>query len=144
MVSTLGVKKTAEMILQHPGLILLPVFSFWTSAGFESKCCQNGNGKIGISPSMSFLNWLLVNVVFFTWLLYTDPHCVFLKGEGNLFFFGPIAPRYISLITLGLLGPIFMAIIFIIDKFKCSCCCLCCLPITQRTAFSVNNELIEA
>jgi hypothetical protein len=32
-----GIKKGIKAILQHPGLLLLPAFSFWTFAGKAIK-----------------------------------------------------------------------------------------------------------
>ena len=34
---TFGVKRAIKATLQHPGLLLLPVFSFWTFAGKAIK-----------------------------------------------------------------------------------------------------------
>ena len=45
MLSSLGARKSMEIIIQNPALILTPVFSNWTIGPEKSFCNKNSTGQ---------------------------------------------------------------------------------------------------
>ena len=94
---------------------------------------HKGHGSIGVSQSMSILNWFFVSLGFLAWIFYVDPQFAYLKGIKQFYWMFPI-PRYVEYFIFMVTTLLLIIIIFLMEKCKCLLCS-CCLPMVQKTAF---------
>ena len=137
-----GIKKTIKLALQYPGLVLLPAFSFWTFAGLQPTCCNKKAAEFGVSPLLRIIHWFLFHLGFFCWYIYADPtfEILYFVIEESLTRVGlQSIPGYIGIAMFVVPNLLLMAIVFLLDKFKCLFCCSCCLPFTQKTAITFEE-----
>ena len=126
-------KSSLKMISQHPSIILLPVFTFFTFAKMDTSCC----GKRDVRVRFSYLYTCLNMVWSFVYTLY-----IFIFLDITHFPRFDTTDFYFS-VTIFLPSLIFNIIYLFYDS--CCCCCYeCCqLPTTQLSVYDPDNPHLE-
>ena len=130
--STIGWSKASlKILLQHPSLILLPTFTFFTFAKIRT-CCGPQNLRIMFSKKFTCYNMVLstiyMAVIFFLYI----PH-IMSSGysDTNITAFAIGAPCGIIIIF----GIVPTAIFLLYDKLCCRCCSCCLQPSQEVVVF---------
>ena len=139
--STIGWSKASLKILfQHPSLILLPTFTFFTFAKMETGCGPQ-DLRIRFSKRFTFYNMVLstiynMAVIFFLYIphMLSNGYLDMLSGAEQLNY----DTNTIALVLIGascgiiiMIGIVPTTIFLLYDKL-CCCCCTCCLQPSQE------------
>ena len=109
------------------------------------------------APSIHFLTWHKCKQIEFDQYIrrysrklkelwcHIDPEFALLYYYLNTTLFGASnLPFYIVISFFPIAILISLVGVFLLDKFKCLCCCSCCLPLTHRTTLSYEESYIIA
>ena len=132
--STIGSKKSCKMILQYPGLILTPIFSYWTFGDPKGCCKRNPENKLRVSFRLTWGNLIITSIG--TIAVITDSIIMIHNARGDE-----------EMISLGLVlfSPLILSwITFIIlhNLQKCQRRCYTCLQfdqVYQKTYLDPDN-----
>ena len=121
-------KSSLNMISQHPSIILLPMFTFFTFAKMDTSCCGKRDVRVRFSYLYTCLNmvWSFLFILLFLFL-------------NNFTFSGILI--YFGIIFL----PAFIINIIFLCYDRCCCCCCesCQLPPTQLSVYDPDNPHLE-
>ena len=124
-------KKTCKALLKYPGILILPLFSFWVigpkSKSYFSSCCSKVK-EIGISFSLSWLNICLT----------IGGYLIIMIPVVKSLCEGPYCQYFIIIV---LIVPMILAIL-LVPIIQCldRCCCCCC---TSESCCIANCETIQ-
>ena len=129
MFSTIGWSKASLKILpQHPSLILLPTFTFFTFAKVQTGCGGPQDLRIRFSKKFTCYNMVLstiyMAVIFFLYI----PHIMSSGYSDTNITAGAIGASCGIIIIFGIVPT---TIFLLYDKL-CCCCCSCCLQPSQE------------
>ena len=142
MFSTIGWSKASlKILLQHPSLILLPTFTFFTFAKVQTGCGGPQDLRIRFSKRFTFYNMVLstiynMAVIFFLYIphMLSNGYLDMLSGAEQLNY----DTNTIALVLIGascgiiiMIGIVPTTIFLLYDKL-CCCCCTCCLQPSQE------------
>ena len=124
-------KSSLKMISQHPSIILLPMFTFFTFAKMDTSCCGKRDVRVRFSYFFTCLNmvWSLVSIL-------------------SIFISFDFLPRFDAsdfVLFVSIFLPSFIFnIIYLFYDSCCGCCYECCqLPTTQLSVYDPDNPHLE-
>ena len=143
----LGFRKATSTVIEYPGLVLTPVFSFWTFGAVKlsgrSNPYRRSEERICLSFRLTWINaviqfcgMLVLLAVHETWIRTCTPW-TFADMEDCwlLFFF------VVSFLPTFVFTTICHILIQTMDKcsFWCKCCKETCFPMTEKRIFYAEN-----
>ena len=141
MLSSLGAKKSMEIIIQNPAIILTPVFSNWTIGPEKSYCNKNATGqKFKASFRLTWGNIMLSNAGSVALIIL---HTIFEDQINDEPYFHIIDKHILVKIACLCLALSFVSIVLlqVLPKCKelcCNCCQINCYPVYKKSAFDLN------
>ena len=141
MLTSLGAKKSMEIIIQNPAIILTPVFSNWTIGPEKSYCNKNATGqKFKASFRLTWGNIMLSNAGSVALIIL---HTIFEDQINDEPYFHIIDKHILVKIACLCLALSFVSIVLlqVLPKCKelcCNCCQINCYPVYKKSACDLN------
>jgi len=130
MLSLCCYKGCLKSILNHPSLLLLPTFTYYTfSTNRRRCCCSNKEAMVSFSRKLSAVNLFLYTILY---MLTAKSIGWFTAGEFN------VGTLVIS--SPFVLGIFFTLLFLFLD---CCCCCCKCSPELEHAVLVVSDPLTE-
>ena len=142
MLSSLGAKKSTEIIIQNPAIILTPVFSNWTIGPENSYCNKIATGQnLKVSFRLTWGNIMLSNAGSVALLVL---HTIFEDQINDEPYLHIIDKHILVEIAFLCLALSFLSIVLlqVLPKCKelcCHCCQINCYPVYKKGAFDLNE-----
>ena len=127
--SSIGAKKSSlKVIFQHPSIILLPIFTYFTFSKMNTSCWGKRDVRLIFSPLHTWLNIIISSGCIY---------CFFLAGDIGPWNFG------IDFVLLNI-PAVVPTVIFLHYDYLFCCCCECCLqPATKMSVYDPDNQDLE-
>ena len=139
MLTSLGAKKSMEIIIHNPAIILTPVFSNWTIGPEKSCCHKNATGqKFKACFRFTWGNIMLSNSGSVALL-----HTIFEDQINDEPYFHIIDKHILVEIACLCLAFSFVSIVLLqvlpqCKELCCNCCQINCYPVYKKSAFDLN------
>ena len=149
MLHAIGFKRTIQILIQHPALVLTSMFSNFTFGISTIKCCQKElkDGYLKISLPLSWGNFLLSCITLVSWTMYNNLtiHVDLTSIRFfELYYMGDIVFS-IPLLFIGLITLLSLHCLPNCKAYCCPCYQNNCIPIIKETVLDPENptELLD-